>query len=295
MRTPMKSKIETIENLLSPKQQLLKRFRQQEEYLQARMKEPIDAATQAELFPSLKTWLGELDSKLNHRLKNRPTDEIRRVRRQFFAELAFLLDIQEQLEQFVNAETEKVRANLTFFVVHVVPLTWRRDISSRHRQRKRCRSINASHKQQKMAKSITDQTRDEAVQHIQTQTSTVRSVIQAVARRFFDGYVPLQSLTVERLDFLQQEVDLLPLVGSGRFMDPNRRKTIEERSSQIEAEVSDVVESMKDNAEIAMYTALGEPDMARVLASKQLKRDLQTMQEHVEQLQKQLPLTKKKR
>jgi hypothetical protein len=108
MRTQVKFKIETIENLLPPKQQLLKRLQQLEDYLQARMKEPFETVAQAEPFPSWKTWFSELDVQLNNRLKARPTDEIRRVRRQFFAELAFLLDIQEQLEQFVKTETEKI-------------------------------------------------------------------------------------------------------------------------------------------------------------------------------------------
>src|SRR6266571_4562592 len=48
--------------------------------------------------------------------------------------------------------------------------------------------------------------------------------------------------------------------------------------SPIEAEVSDVVESMKDKAEIAMYNALGESDMARTQASKKQKRNLQAAQ-----------------
>jgi D-mannonate dehydratase len=290
----MKFKIETIENLLPPKQQLLKRFQQQEEYLQARMREPIQAATQAEPFPSWETWFGDLDLQLHDRLKNRPTDEIRRVRRQFLAELGFLLDIQEQLEQFVNIETEKIWANLIFFVKHVVPLTRRLDISLPHRQSKRCRSMNASHEQQKMAVRITEPTRDKALREIELQVSRVRWVMHEVARRFFDGHVPLLGLAVGRLDSLQTEVDFFSLqLGSGHVMD-DPRKTIEEGSSQIETEISDVVESMKDNAEIAMYNALGEPDMARTQASKQLKRDSQVIQKYLEQLKKQLGLTQKK-
>jgi hypothetical protein len=290
----MKFKIETIENALPPKQQLLKRFQQQEEYLQARMKEPMEEVVQAEPFPSWETWFGELDVQLNNRLKNRPADEIRRARRQSFAELAFLLDIRQQLEQFVKTETEKIWAILNFFVEHVLPVTWRLDSL---RQCKRCRSIDDSREQQKMAVPM-DQPRDDALGEIEVQLSRVRTVIQEVARRFFDGHVPLLSLTVEGLDFLQKGLDFWRLqLRSGHVMATDPRKIIEESSSEIEAEVSDAVESMKDNAEIAMYNALGELDMARTQASKHLKLTQQALPKklkQLEQLRKQLRLTQKK-
>jgi hypothetical protein len=295
MRTQTKSKIEAIENGLPPKQQLLNRLQQQEEYLQARMKEPIEADLEAEPFPTLETWIRELDARFSKRLKDRPADEIRRARRQMFAELAFLLDIQGQLEEFVKTETSKIRANLLFFVRCIVPLMWRVDISSPHREHKPDISINASRQQRRTAIAIADPMRI-GLCDMQRHLDKARSVIQKVAVQFFDGHVPLLSLTVESLDFVQKEVAHWVMeLGFHHFMDDGLEETAEKMVSDIEAEVSDVVGSMRDNAEIAMYKALGEPNRARSKASKQLKQNLQAIDHYLEQLGKELRVTQNKR